>query len=219
MSRRDRAGQRRRPRHRLVIAGGVAALAGLLAFGLVPHGGSPSAATDPAATAVAAGSVPVLAPRTAQAAGQVIDGIASSEAEQLAFHVHAHLQVYVDGQQRAVPYGIGVVPPLELQQTVNGPFVVGGAGFYWLHTHDASGVIHIESPVERRYTLGEFFDLWGQPLGPEQAGPAHGPVTALVNRIVVGGNPRDISLGAHDVIQLDVGAVVPFRPYVFPAGL
>jgi methionine aminopeptidase len=63
------------------------------------------------------------------------------------------------------------------------------------------------------------FDLWGQPLGPEQAGPAHGPVTALVNGIVVGGNPRDISLGAHDVIQLDVGAVVPFRPYVFPAGL
>jgi hypothetical protein len=36
---------------------------------------------------------------------------------------------------------------------------------------------------------------------------------------VVGGNPRDISLGAHDVIQLDVGDVVPFQPYSFAARL
>jgi hypothetical protein len=201
-----------------VITRGAVVLAGLLAFGLVPHGNQPSATTD-SASAVAAGSVPVLAPLTSEASGQIVDGISSSDAEQLAFHVHAHLQVYVDGQQRAVPYGIGVVPPLQLQQSVEGPFVVGGAGFYWLHTHDTSGVIHIESPAVRRYTLGEFFDLWGQPLGPEQVGPALGPVTALVDGTVVGGNPRDIPLGAHDAIQLDVGAIVPFRPYTFQAGL
>jgi hypothetical protein len=82
-----------------------------------------------------------------------------------------------------------VVPPLQLQQSVEGPFVVGGAGFFWLHTHDTSRVIHIESPAVRRYTLGEFFDLWGQPLGPEQVGLALGPVTALVDGTVVGGNP------------------------------
>ncbi|MCU1665239.1 MAG: hypothetical protein JWR58_5304 [Pseudonocardia sp.] len=216
MGKRDRAGQRRGPRDSLVIAGGTVALAGLLAFGLAPQGGQPSAATDPAA---AAGSVRVLAPLVATATGQVVDGISSSDAEQLAVHIHAHLQVYVDGQQRAIPYGIGVVAPLQLRQTVDGPFVVGGARFYGLHTHDASGVIHIESPVERHYTIGEFFDLWGQPLDPEQVGPARGRVTALVDGTVVGGNPRDISLGAHDVIQLDVGAIVPFRTYTFAAGL
>jgi len=40
----------------------------------------------------------------------------------------------------------------------------------WLHTHAADGIIHTESPVERTYTLGDFFDIWGQPLGRHQVG-------------------------------------------------
>jgi hypothetical protein len=44
-------------------------------------------------------------------------------------------------------------------------------------------------------------------------------VTAFVNGAVVSGDPREIPLTAHDVIQLDVGTVVPFRAYRFPAGL
>jgi hypothetical protein len=42
---------------------------------------------------------------------------------------------------------------------------------------------------------------------------------ALVNGVRVGGNPRDIPLGAHDVIQLAVGRVLPFHPYQFAPGL
>jgi hypothetical protein len=164
------------------------------------------------------GAVPVLAPPTG-ATGRPVDGIKSDSAERLAFHIHTHLQIYVDGQQRALPPGIGVVPPLQVQQTAQGPFVVGGAGFYWLHTHDDSGVVHVESPVQRPFTLGELFDLWGQPLGPDRVGPATGPVTALVDGVVVGGDPRDIPLTAHAVVQLDVGTVVPFRPYSFAPGL
>ncbi|HEX9235017.1 MAG TPA: hypothetical protein VF972_01920 [Actinomycetota bacterium] len=30
-----------------------------------------------------------------------------------------------------------------------------------IHTHDATGIIHIESPTPRTFTLGEFFDVWG----------------------------------------------------------
>jgi hypothetical protein len=163
-------------------------------------------------------AVPALAPPTG-ATGRPVDGIDSDTAERLAFHVHAHLQIYVDGQQRAVPAGIGVVPPLQVQQTAQGPFVVGGAGFYWLHTHDDSGVVHVESPIERRFTLGELFDLWGQPLGQDRVGPAQGPVTALVDGAVVGGDPRDIPLTAHAVVQLDVGTPIPFQAYAFPPGL
>ena len=162
--------------------------------------------------------VPVLAPPTG-ATGRAVDGIESDSAERLAFHIHAHLQIYVDGQQRALPPGIGVVPPLQVQQTAQGPFVVGGAGFYWLHTHDDSGVVHVESPVQRAFTLGELFDLWGQPLGPDRVGPATGAVTAIVDGVVIGGDPRDIPLTAHAVIQLDVGTVVPFLPYSFAPGL
>ena len=29
-----------------------------------------------------------------------------------------------------------------------------------LHTHDSSGVIHVESNTVRYYTLGEFLDIW-----------------------------------------------------------
>ena len=122
-------------------------------------------------------------------------------------------------RQRVIPYGIGVLGPLQLQQTADGPFVTGGTGFYWLHTHDTTGVIHIESPVQRRYTLGEFFDLWGQPLSPTQVGPERGPVTALVDGTRFVGDPRDIPLDAHAVVQLDVGAVHPFERYPFAPGL
>jgi hypothetical protein len=160
-----------------------------------------------------------LAPLTGQASGGVVDGIGAGNTEQLAFHIHAHLAVYVNGRQETIPYGIGVLPPLQLQQTVEGPFVVGGTAFYWLHTHDSSGVIHIESPVVRRYTLGEFFDIWGQPLGPTQVGPVRGPVTVRVDGRTVTGDPRDVPLAAHSVIQLDVGSVGPFQRYAFPAGL
>jgi len=183
----------------------------LLVLGLVLAGQGPQATADNSA-------VPVLAAPTG-ATGRPVDGIDSGSAEQLAFHVHAHLQIYVDGQQRAVPAGIGVVPPLEVRQTAQGPFVLGGAGIYWLHTHDGSGVVHIESPVERRFTLGELFDLWGQQLGPNQVGPARGPVTALVDGAVVGGDPRAIPLTAHAVVQFDVGTPVLFQPYTFPPGL
>jgi hypothetical protein len=206
MNKRDRVRQRR---HRLVGAAGAVALVALL-VGLVFSTGKPDAA--------AAAPIPVLAP-VAAIDGRPVDGISSSAEEQLAFHIHAHLQIYVDGQQRAVPAGVGIVPPLQVQTTPDGPFVDGGAGIYWLHTHDASGVIHIESPVQRRFTLGEVFDIWGQPLGPQQVGPARGPVTVLVNGAVVGADPRAVILNAHDVIQLDVGVVVPFHAYRFAAGL
>jgi hypothetical protein len=90
----------------------------------------------------------------------------------------------------------------------------------WLHTHSADGIIHTESPVNRAYTLGEFFDIWGQPLGREQAGPAHGPVTALLNGRVFTGNPREIPLLAHAQIQLEVGRpLLAPESITFPHGL
>ncbi|HEY0817058.1 MAG TPA: hypothetical protein VGE11_27595 [Pseudonocardia sp.] len=201
MDERDRL----RGRHRVACA--AVALVALL-IGIIVATGKPAVAAP----------IPLLAP-VAAVDGRPVDGISSSAEEQVAFHIHAHLQVYVDGQQRALPAGVGIVAPLQVRTTAEGPFVEGGAGIYWLHTHDASGVIHIESPVHRRFTLGELFDIWGQPLGPQQVGPAQGPVTVLVDGAVVGGDPRGLILNAHDVIQLDVGAVVPFQDYRFAPGL
>jgi hypothetical protein len=115
---------------------------------------------------------PPLAPPGAPRAGQTVDGIASTPVEQLAFHVHAHLTVFIAGAPKQIPAGVGVAPPLDAEPTPAGSFVVGGGAFAWLHTHAADGIVHIESPVQRKYTLGEFFDVWGQPLGRARVGPA-----------------------------------------------
>ena len=108
------------------------------------------------------------------------------------------------GKQKTVPYGIGIADP-QLQPGLGTPFVAAGSCFSWLHTHAADGIIHIESPVKRTFTLGNFFDIWGQPLSATQVGPEKGKVTALYNGQVWTGNPRDIPLGSHTQIQLEVG--------------
>ncbi len=149
-------------------------------------------------------SVPALAGPSAATTGQTIDGIGCQAGEQTVFHIHTHLTIFVNGQQRQVPAGIGI-PNAVAQQTQAGPFVESGTCFYWLHTHAADGIIHIESPVQRTYTLGELFDVWGQPLGPSQVGSAHGKVTVIVNGQVFKGDPRDVPLGSHENLQVEVG--------------
>src|SRR5262249_4784787 len=98
-------------------------------------------------------------------------------------------------------------------------FVVGGSCFSWLHTHDETGIIHIESPIQRTYTLGDFFDIWGQPLTATELGPDSGAITAFVNGMPFTGDPRTIQLIEYNVIQLDLGMpIVPAQDYTFPPG-
>jgi hypothetical protein len=148
--------------------------------------------------------VPMLAPGAGSATGATIDGVQCNSGEKLVYHVHTHLTIFVNGSPRQVPYGIGIVSP-QVQQTSRGPFVASGSCFYWLHTHAADGIIHVESPIHRTYTLGNFFNIWHQPLGPNQVGPVKGKVTAFYNGQVYKDNPRDIPLGSHTQVQLDVG--------------
>ncbi len=189
---------------------------------LVPGCGSSSAAGAPDAGSDALGgrdgSAPagVLAPTGDTAKNGPVDGISCDTSEQLVFHIHAHLEMFVNGVQKLVPAGVGIGPPLQFQND----FVVGGSCFSWLHTHDETGVIHIESPIQRTFTLGNFFDIWGQPLSADQVGPAHGKISAFLNGKPFTGDPRSIPLDAHNLIQLDVGKpVVPPQPYTFPPGL
>jgi len=151
-----------------------------------------------------------LAPPADTASIGPVDGIKCQPREQVLYHIHAHLTVFVDGHARQIPAGIGIADP-QAQATPDGPFVVAGVCFSWLHTHAADGIIHIESPTQRTYTLGDFFDLWGQPLGGGRVSSARGSITAYVNGKVWSGSPRSIPLKRHAQIQLDVG-----RPLVAP---
>ncbi|HEX3539421.1 MAG TPA: hypothetical protein VHT75_03170 [Acidimicrobiales bacterium] len=186
-----------------------------------------SSSTNPTVSAAASGpeSVPVpngqaLASVDTARYPATIDGVSCNTGEQLTYHIHAHLAIFVNGQARQVPYGIGIAPPLQLSNNTGGTAAVGGSCFYWLHTHAADGVIHIESPTNTIYTLGQVFDIWGQPLKAGQVGPALGKLTMYVNGKVYSGDPRAIPLNAHDVIQLDVGTPTPAPIAVsFPNGL
>ncbi|GAC1455893.1 MAG: hypothetical protein PVSMB4_16240 [Ktedonobacterales bacterium] len=131
----------------------------------------------------------------ATASAPVIDGISCQFAEGQVQHYHAELYIYVNGRQVQVPEGIGV------RQTC----------LYALHTHDASGLVHIESPTARTYTLGNFFDIWGRPLSPAQlldhpVDSAHALVVETFDAhgrsTVVTADPRKIVLTAHETIYL-----------------
>lgn len=179
---------------------------------------APPPGTD-GAEAVPVPAAAPLAGTALAATGNPVDMIGCQSGEQTVFHIHAHLTIMVNGQARQVPAGIGI-PGAQAQQTPDGPFDGTGRCFYWLHTHAPDGIIHIESPVHRIYTLGEFFDEWGQPLGPARVGPATGHVTALYNGQVYQGDPRGIPLDAHAQIQLEVGTpLVAPETISFPPGL
>jgi hypothetical protein len=141
--------------------------------------------------------------------GGIVNGITCRKGEKFIFHVHAHLALFVDGKPRRVPAGIGVAPPLKFEPRPNNQsYVVDGACFGWLHTHTPDGGIHIEAPFQRAFTLGDLFDVWGQPLGPDRLGTSRGKVTAWYEGKPYLGNPRNIPLGQHSRIQLSIGEPV-----------
>ncbi len=161
--------------------------------------GSSGGATMPSTSSTA----DTLAPPAAS--GKTVDGIKCETSEQLAYHIHSHLAIFVNGSQRLVPGGVGIDE---------------NTCIYWLHTHDDTGVLHVESPDSRVFTLGNFFAVWQQPLSATQVGPAKGKVTAWVDGKRFTGDPADIKLTLHAVIQLNVGTDTPApKPFAFTDGL
>jgi hypothetical protein len=145
--------------------------------------------------------------------GQVVDGITCATQEFATLHVHAHLAIFNNGRQIQIPQFIGAAPNPS------------GACLYWIHTHDGSGVIHVEAPdlsppQGGPYTLGMLFDIWGQPLDRSIVAGITGPVTAYVNGMKYDGDLKAIPLSAHQQIVIEIGTpVVPPPNYVFPPGV
>jgi hypothetical protein len=165
-------------------------------------------------------NVPDLASASTTQSGKTVDGISCRPLakETVKYHIHIHVAVYVKGRQERLPAGIGITKPLVVQQYATGPFDDVGLYdcLYWLHTHVADGIVHVEAPKKQSFTLGQFFDIWGQPLGPNQVGPAKGNVVVYENGKRFSGNPRSTPLLPHANIQIDVGnPVLPFQPFAF----
>lgn len=143
--------------------------------------------------------------------GSPVDGIQCSAGEMLQVHYHAVLQIYANGKLQPLPGGVGIVAPdvpgIGPHLATNGTTVC----LYWLHTHDSSGVVHIESPSNRTYTLGNFFDIWGQHLSATRVGKyTVGKGQTLKIEIfdasghmtVYSGDPRKIVLKSYETIVM-----------------
>ena len=110
----------------------------------------------------AASSIPTPPwPRPDDTAGRVqAAGLRLLATEGTAFHIHSLLKVFHNGQPVIVPAAIGIVT----------------GGISPLHTHDTSGLVHIESPEKQDFTLGQFFAEWGIPMTGAKAWAAGQPV-------------------------------------------
>ena len=86
--------------------------------------------------------------------GQPIGTHQCLASQPIAYHVHTHVAIFLNGQQLALPARVG--------------FVTGSSPandcHYPLHTHDASGAIHVHGTAPALFTLGQFFQTWGQSL-------------------------------------------------------
>lgn len=194
----------------LVVGSGVAALASNRTV--------PVSVIGP--EGVAMNSAPLLASASSSATGAPVDGLTCRTAknEIVKYHVHVHLTFFVNGVQRALPAGIGITKPYLTEHLSSGTFLDVGLYdcLYWLHTHVADGIIHVESPTKQSFTLGQFFDVWRQPLSNNQVGPAHGKVVVYSNGHLMTGNPRNVVLPPGGDLQIDVGTpVVAFQPFTF----
>ncbi|MET7460620.1 hypothetical protein [Nonomuraea sp. NPDC005501] len=113
-------------------------------------------------------------------------------------HYHAHLSVFVDGDEVEVPADIGIV----------------GEEMSPLHTHDDRGVIHVEPHTKGEvFTLGQLFKQWGVTLSASRLGSlrtdAGHTLTAAVNGVPVTGDPAAIVVKAHEQISLVYGKPGP----------
>ena len=128
---------------------------------------------------------------SANASYPPVDGISCDQLEQTQIHYHVHLTLYINGQTTPLPALLGIAPDQSC--------------YYWLHTHDTSGIVHIESPSGDTFTLGEFFDEWVQRFNtlqyPSQLSSSAGWVT-YVNGQLSSGDFHKIVLTSHQLITL-----------------
>jgi hypothetical protein len=129
-----------------------------------------------------------------------------------------HLEVFARRRDLVISAGIGIAPPLRR----DGAYVRGGRCWYPARTIEPTGLIEIDEGVD--VTLGEFFDLWGQPLSRKRLLSFRAPRGDTVSAFVDGkrwrGDIRSLPLRRHAAIVLEVDGYFPPTPrYEFPPGL
>lgn len=182
----ERQQRRTRTRRILIFAAAIVVLAGITYLTFRPH-------TSPGSSQPAQTNTSSSSSSSTNSAFAPVNGVSCDSGEHYDYHHHIHLSMYINGQAVAVPQSVGI------NTNASSPCL------YWLHTHDTTGIVHIESPVQRTYTLGNFFDVWSgrfAQLGyPAQLSQANG-WQVYVNSRVYKENFRSIPMEDHTLVTL-----------------
>ena len=91
-------------------------------------------------------------PRTTMTSRELLADCTTDMATQ--YHIHPNLKVVVSGEVIDVPQNIGIDFTRNCMSA--------------LHTHESNGKIHVESPVKKDFTLGDFFYNWNEIFNKDQ---------------------------------------------------
>ncbi len=122
-------------------------------------------------------------------------GLPPLATEGTVLHTHEHLDIFIAGQPLTIPTNIGI------NTTAN--FLAP------IHTHDDTGIIHVESPTVQTFTLGQFFNIWGVRFTDNCLGSycnqGDQKLSVYVNSQSIANNYQNISLEAHEEIVITYG--------------
>jgi hypothetical protein len=186
---------------------------------------SPTLGEAPPAPEPDTGAPPWPAPTNPKARA-VAAGLTLQRKEFFAIHVHAHLDVFVNGEPVEVPAGIGIDITDPGVQRFDVPGGTGYGGIELcdrpcispLHTHDFSGVLHTEAPENETNTLGEFFVEWDVRLDERCVGGYCEPeasIVVFVDGERYDGDPADIALEDMREIAIVIGSLPAEVPSTF----
>jgi hypothetical protein len=169
---------------------------------LTALGGVIAAGASLMAAAVHAGVLASQGPQLRPPTGEQVNGISCDAMEGNRLHIHQHLVVFDHGKEIAIPAQIGIPE--------------NKGCLYWVHTHTPDGIIHIEAPLDRTFTLADFFRIWAQPLSRTAAASAHADKGTTLKVWLDGKpytkDPGTIPLTAHADIVIEAGPPFPKPP-------
>jgi hypothetical protein len=196
-----------------LIGGGVlaAAIVAVAVIGAVSGGTKPAKpVNENALVGLQSGPAPWQAELASLADRLQVLGLPLLASQGDVLHIHAHLDLFVNGKRVPVAAGVGINQ--------------GSSFISPLHTHDATGVIHIESPTKEQFTLGQLFAVWGVRFTPSRLGGYRATLSRPIRFYVDGkryeNDPTRLVLSAHQEIAVVVGKAPARVPssYRFSAG-
>lgn len=109
------------------------------------------------------------------------------------FHIHPSVRIVVNGEERPVPASIGIKATCMNS----------------LHTHDATGAIHVEAPEQRDFTLGDLFAVWGETFNPNEL---LGYKVDEFHKIIVAVNGATVDTLDDTILRDQQQIVVTYQP-------